>query len=390
MSSKNSIIPQELGSLVIHLNQLVSQLDILLLRPQETEPSGWWILGREIQNELFNKATSLFSPDGFPDNAHHSLETYNTGVVPQSKLTEAFGKLKLDYQPTINYLISLEFGAEISDETAEVIGFKSSKNEGKLYFFPGLIKTMKDDQKIEENTKEGYVTSGLLVENSKSWGLLFLHGLLLRLTYKFAVEKDQYYNRRIYLWKNGLQTFTESLIEVILELKHDKVICILLRCRQEISSKIKMARVRHTILEVIHSLSKKTSPADSTELESVSKYIVYPHPQSFSSMEDHKKIPLAEILNILKKPLKDRAYFLSDVEPHCLQDIFHFEPYAFVESTEVAKNVMDVKITEHLRKIPELKAIEDISYKKLQEILQIYSVYSTNDLRPIFEHFFKR
>ena len=206
------IIPQELNSLVIHLNQLFCQHDILLLKPQESEPLDWWIVGNDVQNELFSKANSLFSPDYFPDNVHHSLDTYNTGVVPLSKLNEIFRELELETQLAVNYLISLEFCTEISDETANNIGSRNSKDEKRLYFFPGLIKSEKDDKRVEEVTQMGDITSGLLIENSQSWDLRFLHVLLLRLTYQFAEEKKQYYNRRIHLWKNGLQVFTDNLI----------------------------------------------------------------------------------------------------------------------------------------------------------------------------------
>ena len=388
-SERNMIIPQELNSLVIHLNQLFCQHDILLLKPQESEPLDWWIVGSKVQNELFSKANSLFSPDYFPDKAHHSLDTYNTGVVPLSKLTEVFRELELETQLAISYLISLEFCTEISEETANIIGSSNSKDEKKMYFFPGLIKSEKDDKIVEEVTKTGYITSGLLIENSRSWDLRFLHILLLRLTYQFAEEKKQYYNRRIHLWKNGLQVFTDNLIEVILELKHDKVICLFLRCSQEISSKIDLAQVRHIVLKVIRSLSEKMSLTYST-VNNISESIVYPHPQSFSSMGDSVKIPLPELVNVFRKPTTKRAYFLSDNKPISLRELFHFEPYVFVQSKkEATSTTMNVKTIGELCEIPELKPVKDdtISFAELQEIFQKYSVYSANDLHPFFEHF---
>ena len=389
-SERNMIIPQELSSLVIHLNQLFCQHDILLLKPQESEPLDWWIVGIEVQNELFSKANSLFSPDNFPDDVHHSLDTYNTGIVPLSKLTEVFRDLKFETQLAINYLISLEFCTEISDETAKIIGSSSSKDKEKLYFFPGLIKKEKDDKEIEKVTATGYFTSGLLIENSQPWDLRFLHVLLLRLAYQFAEEKKQYYNRRIHLWKNGLQVFTDNLIEVILELKHDKVICLFLRCSQETSSKIDLAEVRHVVLKVIRSLSEKMSLTDSTD--NISESIVYPHPQSFSSVEDSVKIPLPDLVDEFRKPIKNRAYFVSDNKPVYLRELFHFEPYVFVQSKEEADSTTtNVKIIGELCEIPELKQAKDdtISFTELQEIFQKYSVYSADDLHIIFDHFVK-
>ena len=387
-SEPNMIIPQELNSLVIHLNRLFCQHDILLLKPHESEPLDWWIVGSKVQNELFSKANSLFSPHYFPDHAHHSLDTYNTGVVPLSKLNEIFRELELKTQLAISYLNSLEFSTEISDDTANFIGSESSKDKEILYFFPGLIKKEKDDMEIEEVTKTGYITSGLLIENSQSWDLRFLHVLLLRLTYQFAIEKKQYYNRRIHLWKNGLQVFTDKLIEVILELKHDKVICIFLRCSQETSSKIDLAQVRHSVLKVIRSLSEKMSLTDSTS--NISEYIVYPHPQSFSSVEESVKIPLPELVEIFRKPTKQRVYFLSDNKPVSLRELFHFEPYIFVQSKEEASSTtMSIKSNFELCEIPELKAVKDgsFSFTELQEIFQQYSVYSADHLHHIFEHF---
>ena len=387
-SEQNMIIPQELNSLVIHLNQLFCQHDILLLKPQtqESEPLDWWIVGSKVQNELFSKANSLFSPEWFPDKAHHSLDTYNTGIVPLSKLIEVFRELELETQLAISYLISLEFCTEISEETANIIGSSNSKDEKKLYFFPGLIKNEKDDKIVEELTRTGYITSGLLIENSQSWDLRFLHILLLRLTYKFAEEKKQYYNRRIHLWKNGLQVFTDNLIEVILELKRDKVICLFLRCSLETSSKIDLAEVRHNILKVIRSLSEKMSLTDSTS--NISESIVYPHPQSFSSVEDSVKIPLPELIDIFRKPTNKRAYFLLDNRPVTLRELFHFEPFVFVKSKEEASSsIMNVKNISELCEIPELKQVkDDISFTNLKEIFLRYSVYSANDLHPIFYH----
>ena len=184
--------------------------------------------------------------------------------------------------------------------------------------------------------------------------------------------------------------FTENLIEVILELKHDKVICLFLRCSQEISSKIDMAQVRHSVLEVIRSLSENMRPTNSTS--NISEYIVYPHPQSFSSVEDSVKIPLPDLVDEFRKPTKKRAYFVLDNKLVYLSELFHFEPYVFVQSKEEAgSTTTNVKIIGELCEIPELKPVKDdtISFTELQEIFQKYSVYSADDLYRIFDHFVK-
>ena len=80
---------------------------------------------------------------------------------------------------------------------------------------------------------------------------------------------------------------------------------------------------------------------------------------------------------------------MLDNKPVSLRKLFHFEPYVFVKSKKEATSTkMNFKTNVELCDIPELKAVNDtISFTELQEIFQKYSVYSTNDLHPIFEHF---
>ncbi len=160
------------------------------------------------------------------------MENFNIGVVPFFKLNEIFSSLNVDIDLILNYMISVEFCKEISDSTAEIIGFTSNQTE-KLYFFPGLIKKERDGS-IYGNSRDN-VISAFLIENEHKWGLRFLHNLLLHLTYKFAVVKDDhYYTRRIHVWKNGLFMCTDKQIELIVELKDDQNFYLV--CRSSTSS----------------------------------------------------------------------------------------------------------------------------------------------------------
>ena len=109
-------------------------------------------------------------------------------------------------------------------------------------------------------------------------------------------------------------------------------------------------------------------------------------------MEDSIKIPLPDLVDELRKPTKKRAYFVSDNKLVYLSELFHFEPYVFVQSKEEAgSTTTNVKIISELCEIPELKQAkgDTISFTELQEILQKYCVYSADDLHPIFDHFVK-
>ncbi len=207
-SNSQMIIPQEKEALVALLKELYVRNDILLLM-QPDNVLDWWVVGKKAQNILFSKANSLFSPRNFQDAPQYSLVTYNTGVVPEKKIKEIFHCLKINSEVMINYLINLEFCTTIFKHTFDCVVKQTKLDsyesfDGKLFFFPGLIKSVKGV--VPHDKKEGeFYASAWLFENPQNWSLRFIHSILVHLTYKFTVKKDNlFFVRRIHLWKNGL------------------------------------------------------------------------------------------------------------------------------------------------------------------------------------------
>ena len=201
-------------------------------------------------------------------------------------------------------MISLEFCKEISKDTADIIGVppESNKKSEKFCFFPGLIGKERGDDIFKEAKESGISTSGWLIQNNENWGLRFLHCLLLHLTYKFAmVKENQHYARRIRLWKNGLFLCTQRNVEVLVELKDGKKVYLI--CQS--SSKTSLAKLRHEILEVIRNIQESMKQHCASEFSSTSEYILYPPPISYDLVEDSKQIPLKDLRQLFAEKLDD-------------------------------------------------------------------------------------
>ena len=377
-NNSNMIIPEEEKALLSLLKELYIRNDILLLMRSENK-LDWWIVGKTAQNVLFSKANSLFSPSNFEDAPNYSLMTYNTGVVPEQKIKEIFTSLDINADVMINYLISLEFCTEISKRTFECItqqqhADKMDCSEGKLYFFPGLIKS--DMEKMPYDKKEGnFNVTAWLFENPQSWSLRFIHLVLVHLTYKFTVMKDNmFYVRRIHLWKNGLFFYTQDQVEILVEAENTKQLHIVIRS----ASSVLLAKYRADILHEIRDVQRDILNWDTDSFKG--ECILYPPPMSYSELKSCKNIGFSFVREALKEKSSHRSIFL-DIEAISLQNLLTFDPCINLDGSELVhltvNGAIDISgLPKCILEIPELKKYfaDKISIEDLGTILNKYSV----------------
>ncbi len=377
-SHSRMIIPEEKEALLSLLKELYIRNDILLLMRSENN-LDWWIVGKSAQNILFSKASSLFSPLSFEDAPEYSLMTYNTGVVPEKKIKEIFTGLDINSDVMINYLTSLEFCTEISKQTFECIiqqqhPDKMEYSEGKLYFFPGLIKS--DSEKMPYDSKEGNLNvTAWLFENPQSWSLRFIHSVLVHLTYKFTVMKDNlFFVRRIHLWKNGLYFCTQDQVEILVEAENTKELYIVIRS----ASSILLAKYRAEILHEIREVQKDILNWDTDSFKG--EHVLYPPPMSYNELKSCEKIRFSLVIETLKRKSSHRSIFI-DIEAISLQKILTFDSCVNLESSQLCHLIVDGAIDKSdlpqcVLEIPELKTYfhNKISIEDLGTILNKYSI----------------
>ncbi len=277
-------------------------------------------------------------------------------------------------------MISMEFCKEISDDTAEIIGFTSNLTE-KLFFFPGLVKKEKYNNSINCSPKDNTVISAFLIENKCKWGLRFLHTVLLHLTYKFAVVKDDhYYTRRIHLWKNGLFMCTNKQIELFVELKGGKKFYLVFRGNR--FSQVELPELRSRVFEVFRNIEQSLKDLGIIEFNSCT-YVLYPPPQNYSAFEEAEKILLEKLKPLFHDEVKYRAYFIKDTKSVQLKDILCFEPYVSMEVAVIKlrqDSLIDLQEHEKFRSFPELKDKNTMSASQFHQIIEHYSLFSAEEL----------
>ncbi len=270
----------------------------------------------------------------------------------------------------INYLINMEFCSQISKHTFDCIVQQSKPtgdehNDDKLYFFPGLIKSAKEIEPYENNASDLYTTAWIF-ENTQNWSLRFIHAILVHLTYKFTVIKDDlFFVRRIHLWKNGLFFCTQDQVEVLVEAENTKELFIAIRS----TSKFLLAKYRTEILREIRIVQKDILSWDPDTFKG--EYVLYPPPLSYNAIDNQNKIQLSQIIAVLKKKPSHRSIFIECLKPISLEKILIFDPCIYLEPSElniVRDGVIGrTSLPKDILEIPEYKKVKvsDISISDL-------------------------
>lgn len=135
--------------------------------------------------------------------------------------------------------------------------------EEKYLFFPGLISPEEPKDNIWSNGEFEFYSGWCLRCNHEQqfFSLRFLHTLLLRLSFGFAVTKSasgQYEKQECTIWKNGLRWLNLDGIETIVEMVEDrKAVLLLIRMKKD--SILKGLQLRAAIISKILETKKEYS-----------------------------------------------------------------------------------------------------------------------------------
>ena len=329
VSSTSQMLPHEKKKLVQILKQLhVHNCIVLFCHPSDI--LDWWIVNKQVQNIMFSKVSSIFSPDDFDDSPAHLSITHNTGVVPAQKLFEIFKEFPVPIDVVQEYLISMEYCKRIDDkDVLELItGSESSDKNEDHFFFPGLIRKEKEKGKL--NGLESKKCFGWLLESKKELGLRFLHSLLLSLTFKFpqmSPSDNSKYKRRLHLWKNGLFWCTDQDINVLVEVIEDRNVVAIFQCSDE--QLVPLAKYRSCVIAEIRKVLKCSKADDSTGSEYFLNYPSLNFNTVFSGDLLSTKIALQECVK--DKQLGSCKLFVEDTVLVSIRDLLGFDSYILLE-----------------------------------------------------------
>ena len=344
-----SCIPDDPTHLCRLLQDLHERGNILLLRDTENFKNSWIILDGEAILSHVTGTVFAQNPSDFKKCMNVAT---STGVVPFSKIQSNFPNL--DSGMIVEFLCHFEFCHEVLDTegqqllqvaTALITSDASINQEDveicssspvigeRFFFFPHLLK-IDVPGKVWEPSDEFSYYSGWILECSDPDKFLthrFLHVLLLRLAFAFALAPDAdssstdhlAIQRKCSIWKNGIhwgdRSGTEALVEVV---NVRKTVNVILRCSK--GKEIECVRLRSSLIHKIVNLKNELCSGVPT-----SELFVHP--------SDAACYPLKSVVHLKLVSYAELATAITEAKGNVvsrsgqtmdLNMFLYFEPYA--------------------------------------------------------------
>ena len=258
ITTTDTLLPQNPDELAHLMSSLSDKGLVLLIKTCGSIEESWVILQKQELLSEFNG--TIFAPENFRE---HRDFARSTGVVPFARIKHEFSQ----YDPAMiaGFLTHLEFCFEIDDpETIKRIEDEAPKDETSLdlsdeyYFFPALVsvdnplQVWQPDHLMQHQCGWYYKCHPDQFLTSR-----FLHVLILRLAFSFALGLDKYHPsqrapvlcRRCSVWKHGigwLQDGIETVVEVGLQCQW---VNIMMRCLK--GKEVKCVQLRSAVIQEI-------------------------------------------------------------------------------------------------------------------------------------------
>ena len=347
-----ALLPQKLESLIPLISTLSDKGLLLLVKGGESH-EGWWVILQK-QALLGEMNGVIFAPKSF---RQHKNLSWSTGVVPFIKVKNEFP----DCNPNMvtGFLTHLEICFKIEDyETLSLLKDEAANIEDtstnvseEYYFFPALV-SVENPLHLWEQNDVMCCKCGWFYECIRPDQFLttqFLHVLILRLAFNFALKLDPgdcredslSLRRKCSVWKHGIAWVNRVPIETVVEvgLQHQSVI-VMMRCpkgkeaecvqqRSKIIQKVLEAKGEHC-----YKIKMSESFVNPTDVN-------YPF---CDNIEDVKLYSLTEIARgIVCEGEEANALDRSGLNPIPAQDLLLFDPCSTDTSTELLRELFSEK-----------------------------------------------
>ena len=337
----DAFLPTEPNLLAPLLNSLSDGGHLLYLHNKEDFEAGWLVINKQVVLSEMNG--TVFAPENFKQ--HHDIAT-STGVVPKSKIARVFAK-KYNIDMILCVLTLFEFCQKIRDTfTLSLIASSDhSRNVGAAvttidnpsedyYFFPALVHVEHPTDVWQSGGPEQY-QCGWCLQCSKEGQYLtprFLHVLLLRLAFSFALAPDRsqqdetspVLRRRCVVWKNGIQWLDQDGVETIVEVsEQNKLLLLLMSCSED--EEMACVRLRSSLISKLLETKEEFCPRIST-----TELLIDPSSLSSYPLPSSSELTLYRMDDQVLKAVQECRQFAVDTTGRRrmkLVKALHFEPY---------------------------------------------------------------
>ena len=334
IQESDALLPQNPDGLIPLISTLSDKGLLLLVADSVGNEDSWVILQKQALLGEINGV--IFAPKEFSQ--HKKNLSTSTGVVPLLQLKHEFA----DYNPEMiaKFLTHLEFCFKVDDhEILELLKDEdvhdksiSQNPSEEYYFFPALV-SVENPLQVWEQDDVMICQCGWLYRCSRHDQFLttqFLHVLILRLTFSFALqlhpgdllEGSLVLRRRCSVWKRGIGWLNRVPIETVVEvgLLNQSVI-VMMRCPK--GEEAKCAQLHSEIIQkVIGTKSELCDAVRMSELFIHPMDIKYPF---IDNAEDLKYYSLTEIGSAIVKEA-DNVLDHTGRNPFPMKDLLLFDP----------------------------------------------------------------
>ena len=324
------LLPHTPNELLPLLKALHDKGQIVLLENEMEDKC--WVVGQKAL--LLRKCIGkIFAPPGSREYVKYS----NTGIVSHSAVEKVFPLLKSDL--VIDFMKHFEFCHTIDNPNTLI---EHCRTEGRCYLFPALIRlerpsTIWEDSKIDHLSHccGWYIKCVKAPGKPQFFNSRFLHVLLLRLAFQFALPPDASerstglaLRQRCKMWKNGVFWSSRTGATIHFELtQHSQTAILLMGCLK--GCEMNYVKLRSEIIQTILRVKDETCPltgvkegmfADPLKLM---KYVNQPR----FFLEKMDTFSLTEISAAISQsqPAVVGSRFSSSIR---LSALLYFEPYA--------------------------------------------------------------
>ena len=367
-------IPQSIPELCKACEDLNERGSIVFVKKTEDVKGSWIIIDKEA---LLSQVTgTVFAPEDLKE--YKALAT-STGVVPFTNITTHFPTL--DAHMVVDYMCYLEFCHEVVDHEAlqflQAPTVSLADSTTKYYFFPGLVHTNAPSDVWKADPKFVY-QSGWVLQCCQPHEFLsprFLHVLLLRLAFPFALALERQVNhpalhRKCSVWKNGIYWANRDGVECLVEITATKNVLVMLRCLK--GNEIHCVHLRSLVIYKILSTLEEFCPDVST-----TEMIIHPSSVTYPLKLDAPTLfSLHEIATAVCEA--KTSVVNEDGVLATLEELLSFEPYAHLgerilhELFSEEKPHCDKEVTDEF-----LYCISDEVHEKKEKFVKLFKPPAT-------------
>ena len=324
------LLPTNPSELLPLIQTLHDKGQVLLLKNDQDIGDSWVITN--IVTMLETVVGSIFAPRDFPQH----IAPGSTGIVPKSRIGEAFPDLNIDM--IIGFLKHFEFCHRVEPDWLGETQLNQIRSDDEYYLFPALLTSGNMPWIMQESYESSYCCGWFMYcTDGRFFTIRFLHVLLLRLAFLFAPPQDDAtpsgrktkspaLSCRCNMWKNGISWPDTNGVKAVFEVNDLKTATLRMICIE--GREIHCVRLRTKLINSIMEAKNEFCPHVNVE-----ECVIEVDPGNYQTVVDCPSHSVKYLSSMIanRDPKDDPDLILTHSDGSTgkrVSELLYFEPYA--------------------------------------------------------------